>query len=172
MAEQTSKPEGKSILAAHLQQWIPPAITALLGLVAGIVLAAYNSDLATNRFFLERQAKTADNVAVEFSRYVENWSRLMRLRRHFDATPTEPTAEERDNFKRVVFERSNARDKLFSSLDSVHLYYSPKVSGIVVEFRAWDYRQSELTIDKLPDIKEWQQWQIDILRALREEIRK
>ena len=33
MTEQTRKPEGKSIFAAHLQQWIPPAITALLGLV-------------------------------------------------------------------------------------------------------------------------------------------
>ena len=162
------KPEATRSAAA----WLAPAITALVSLITGILLASYNFGLATNRFFLEKQAKTADDVAVEFSRYVDNWSRIMRMRRHFDAMRTPPGKEEREYFKKAVFERAGARDKLFSSLDATHLYYSEKVSKMVVEFRAWDDSQAELTIDKLPDIKDWQKWQINVLRALREEIRK
>ena len=154
------------------QHWMPPAITATLGLIAGISLAAYNADLSTNRFFLEKQAKTADSVAVEFSRYIENWARLIRLRKEFDAMATTPNAEQREYFKKVVFERADARDKLFSSLDATHLYYSKKSSDVIMKFREWDDQQSELTIDKLPDIKEWRKWQIDILHRLHEEITK
>lgn len=172
MTTETSDTKARSLWATLGAQWVPAAITALAGLIAGIALAAYNFDLATNRFFLEKQAKTADNVAVEFSRYVENWSRLIRMRRHFDAMATTPGAEEQEFFKKAAFERSDARDKLFSSLDATHLYYSEKVSKRVIEFRTWDDQQSELTIDKLPDIKEWRKWQVDVLRALREEIRK
>jgi hypothetical protein len=171
MAEEKSKSENKSV-APTIQQSVVPAITTILGLIAGLSLAAYNSDLATNRFFLEKQAKTADTLAVEFSRYIENWTRLVRLRKEFDAMNTVPIEEQRDYFKKVVFDRADARDKLFSSLDAAHLYYGKKTSDIVVKFRDWDTQQSELTIDKLPDIKEWRKWQIDILHQLHEEITK
>ncbi len=152
--------------------WIAPAITAIVSLITGVLLASYNFGLATNRFFLEKQAKTADDVAVEFSRYVGNLARVVHMRRHFKGMKAPPGKEESDFFKKAVYERSAARDKLNSSLDATHLYFSEKVSGLVVEFRAWDDRQSTLTVDELPDIKEWQKWQIDVLRALREEIRK
>lgn len=121
---------------------------------------------------MRRPAKTTDDIAVEFSRYVDNWSRIMRMRRHFDALKHPPGMEEREFFRRAVYERASARDRLFSSLDATHLYYGAKLPKMVVEFRAWDERQAELTIESLPDIKEWQKWQIDVLRALREEIRK
>jgi len=172
MAEEKPKSEDKSVASTIIQHWAPPAITAILGLIAGIALAAYNSDLATNRFFLEKQAKTADTVAIEFSRYIENWVRLVRLRKEFDAMKTEPNVEQREYFKKVVFERADARDKLFSSLDSAHLYYGKKTSDTVIKFRDWDNQQSELTIEKLPDIKEWRKWQVDILHQLHEEITK
>jgi hypothetical protein len=172
MAEEKPKSGVQSIMSTIVQHWAPPAITATLGLIAGLSLAAYNSDLAINKFFLEKQAATADSVAIEFSRYVENWARLVRLRREFDAMKTEPSQEQREYFKKVVFDRANARDKLFSSLDSAHLYYNKKTSDIVVKFRDWDDQQSELTIDKLPDIKEWRKWQIDVLHQLHEEITK
>ena len=172
MAREQTQTGGGSRLSHFIAQWSGAAIPAAFGLIAGISLAAFNSGLDTNRFFLERQAKTADSIAVEFSRYVENWSRLIRLRKEFDAKKAEPSAEEREYFKRVVFERADARDKLFSSLDAAHLYYSHEVSKLVVKFREWDNQQSEVTIDRLPDIKEWRAWQIDILRALQKEISK
>lgn len=171
MAEEKPTSEITSVVSTIVQHWISPAITAILGLIAGIALAAYNSDLATNRFFLEKQAKTADNVAIEFSRYTENWARLVRLRKEFDTMKSAPSQEQREFFKKVVFERADARDKLFSSLDATHLYYSKNTSETVVKFRDWDNQQSELTMDKLPDIKEWRKWQIDILHQLHKEIK-
>lgn len=172
MSTETSHDKDGSKATKSAAPWVAPAITAIVSLITGVLLASYNFNLATNRFFLEKQAKTADDVAVEFSRYVDNWSRLMRMRRHFDALKTPPGKEEREFFRKAVYERASARDKLFSSLDATHLYYSDNVSKLAVEFRAWDDKQAELTIERLPDIKEWQKWQVDVLRALREEIRK
>lgn len=172
MAHEKSKSVVKSMMSTVLQHWIPPAITATLGIIAGISLAAYNADLSTNRFFLEKQAKTADSIAVEFSRYVENWARLIRLRKDIDAMTSTPPLQQREFFKKVVFDRADARDKLFASLDAAHLYYSRKSSELIVKFREWDDQQSELTVDKLPPIDEWRKWQIRILHRMNEEITK
>jgi hypothetical protein len=172
MGEDKLKSGDKSVASTIIQHWVSPAITAILGLVAGIGLATYNSDLSTNRFFLEKRAEAADNIANEFSKYVVNWARLVQLRKEFDTKSTEPSIEERENFKRVVFARNDARDKLFSSFDSAHLYYGENTSDYIANFRDWDIQQSTLTIEKLPDIKEWRKWQIDILRQLHKEIAK
>ena len=121
---------------------------------------------------MEKQAKTADDIAVEFSVYVENWGRLIRLRKEFDSRKDAPSNEERENFKKVVFARSDARDKLFSALDSMHLYYGQSASELALQFKSWDVQQAHLTIDKLPSVDEWRNWQIKILRQLRKEIKK
>ncbi len=170
--EEKSDLENKSLITAIIQQWMPPGITAIIGLMAGIALSTYNSDLATNRFFLEKQAEVADNIAVQFPRYTENWVRLIRMRKNIDDLHTEPSKEQREYFKKCVIDRADSRDKLFSSLDSTHLYYSKKTSDMVVKFQEWDTQQSELTIERLPDIKEWRNWQIEILHQLRKEITK
>ncbi|WP_107797593.1 MULTISPECIES: hypothetical protein [Nitrosospira] len=162
----------KPNLSSTIQLWVSPVMTAMLGLIAGVLTSSYNSDLAANKFFLEKQVATADSVAIEFSRYVENWSRLIRLRKEFDAKNKEPSAEEKEYFKKTVSERAIARVKLFASLDSAYLYYGKDTSNLVIKFRDWDSKQSDLTIEKLPDINEWRRWQIDILRQLHKEIRK
>lgn len=164
--------ETPSALRTFLGQWIAPAITALCGLAGGVGLASYNFDLATSRFFLEKQAETANHVATEFSRYVDNWSRMVQMRKKFDAMDRDPDPEQKDYFKKAVFDRKDARDKLFSHFDATHLYYSEKTSNLILRFRDWDEKQSDLTVDKLPDIAEWRKWQIDILRQLRSEIIK
>ena len=67
-------------------------------------------------------------------------------------------------------QRINARDKLRSSLDSVHLYYDKKTSNIVEEFRTWEEQHFDKNINTFPDIKEWRKWQTAILQQLRDEI--
>lgn len=170
MNESKSATDIKSVSSSILQQWIAPSITALLGLVAGIGLSTYNADLSTNRFFLEKRAVAADNIANEFSRYVVNWERLIQLRREIDTKTTEPSAEEKELFTKVVYARNEARDKLFSSFDSAHLYYGDNTSALIGKFREWDIQQSTLTMDKLPDVQEWRTWQVTILRSLHKEI--
>lgn len=162
----------KSKASAMLQHVASPTITTVLGLIAGLLLAHFNSEASINRFFLEKQAKAADDVAVEFSKYVENWARLVRLRKEFDSRKDMPSSEERDNFKKVVFARSDARDKLFAAVDAVHLYFGKSTSDLALQFKSWDNQQAELTIEKLPAIDEWRNWQVKILRQLHEEIKK
>jgi len=159
-------------LSTILLYWIPPVITAVLGLFAGIVLSTYNSGISDNRYFLEKRTIAADSIAKEFSRYVVNWNRLIQLRKHFDTKMTEPLKEEKKNFQLCVFNRNDARDKLFTSFDAVYLYFSEDTIDIVSKFRDWDTKQSILTIDQLPEIKEWNVWQKKILRKLHEEITK
>lgn len=170
MENDKAKNESKAVLPTILQHWGPPALTAILGLIAGIGLSTYNSDLSENRFFLEKRAIVADNIANEFSTYVVNWARLIQLRTEFDKKQQAPSPEERENFKRTVFARNDARDKLFSSLDSAHLYYDDNTSSLIASFREWDMQQAMLTIDKLPDPKKWRAWQVKILRQLHKEI--
>jgi hypothetical protein len=170
MGDDKIKIENKFVWSTIVQHWGPPAVTAILGLVAGIGLSTYNSDLSNNRFFLEKRAVVADNIANEFSTYVVNWARLMQLRKEFDARKDTPRPEERENFKRTVFARNDARDKLFSSMDSAHLYYDDDSSNLIASFREWDIQQATLTIDQLPDPKEWRAWQVKILRQLHKEI--
>ena len=162
----------KSKASVMLQSVASPAITTALGLIAGLLLAHFNSEESINRFFLEKQAKAADDVAVEFSKYVENWGRLIQLRKEFDSRKDMPSSEERENFKKVVFARSDARDKLFAAVDAVHLYFSKSTSDIALQFKLWDNQQTSLTVEKLPPIDEWRNWQVRILRQLHEEIKK
>lgn len=162
--------KSKSVWTTIVQHWGAPSVTAILGLVAGIGLSTYNADLSNNRFFLEKRAVVADNIANEFSTYIVNWARLIQLRKEFDTRKDAPSPEERENFKRTVFARSDARDKLFSSMDSAHLYYNDNTSNLIASFREWDLQQAILTIDKLPDPKEWRTWQVKILRQLHKEI--
>lgn len=170
MVPDETKIERKSVWSTIVQHWGAPAVTAALGLVAGIGLSTYNSDLSNNRFFLEKRAVVADKIANEFSTYVVNWARLIQLRKEFDARKDAPSSEERENFKRTVFARNDARDKLFSSMDSAHLYYDDDTSELISSFREWDIQQATLTIDKLPDPKDWRAWQAKILRQLHKEI--
>jgi hypothetical protein len=152
------------------QHWVPPVITAVVGLFAGMLLASYNSEISTNRFFLEKRAKTADDIAFEFTRYVENWGRLIRVRKQLDEKRVSASNEEREYFAKIVVARTDARDKLFSAFDALHLYYGTDVSDLVIQFKSWDRQQAELTVDMLPLIDEWRTWQTKILRQLHKEI--
>jgi len=172
MSKLKSRTKTSSTLSALVEHWVPPAITAALGLTAGIALATYNSDISDNRYFLEKRAMAADDIAKQFSIYVVNWERLIEMRKHFDERRSEPSGEEKENFKRIVFNRSDSRDKLFSAFDLAHLYYGDTTSNLITKFREWDIKQSNLTIDQLPNISHWRVWQKKVLRQLHGEVAK
>ncbi len=156
-------------------RFIEPIVTASLGLIAGISIAHFNSYESTNRLFLEKQIKVADDIANSFSNYIENWERLITLRKAFDLKDKnneEISVNERDNFKKIVSNRSIEKDKLFSALDSTVLYYDKPAAELVYQFKYWDVEQASLTIDKLPNVSQWREWQIKILQQLRQEIKE
>jgi len=156
------------------QYWIPSVLTGLIGFFGGLSLPLLQDVLATDRFFLEQRVRAADTVGNEFSRYVENWRRLVAMKKYLTdkgKRKEKLNDEEVERFRELAAVRSEARDKLFSALNLLHLYYGDRVTRIVAEFKAWDEAQATKEIDQLPRITEWQAHQIRLLTAIREEIR-
>lgn len=159
----------KSIL-----QWLgSPLVGAMIGSIGGVGLASYNSNLSEYRFFLEKRAIVADNIATEFSRYIVNYNRLINLHKLFNEKKSKheaPTESERENFFKVRDNRDSARVSLFAHLDSARLYYSDETSILIEDYQKWDDDQSTRTVDHMPTINEWRNWQNKILKKLHKEI--
>jgi hypothetical protein len=129
----------KALVTEH---WAPPLITGIFGLVVGLSVSFFDAEISENRYFLEKQATTADRVALQFSKYVENWRRIVKLKSFVDSENREPTENEVEQLKLYVASRNSARDELFSALDSLHLYFDKKTSDLSSSFRIWDEAQS------------------------------
>ena len=158
--------------ALVVQHWAPVLITGLIGLVAALLLSILQAQVSNNRFFLERQVATADRVALEMSRYIENWRRILQLKKYVAEANRGPSSQELERLKSYVAERDSARDDLFSSLDAVHLYFGKKTVTAAVQFRVWDEEQSIKTAPDLPIISEWRERGLSVLSSMREELRK
>ena len=152
--------------------WTKSIFTAIIGLLSGMMLASYDADISDNRFFLEKQAKSADQVANEFSRYVVNWGRVITLKNHVTSEKRPPTAEENSRFTSSLLARNDAREKLFAAFDLLSLYFSPDSIAMVDAFRDWDQEQSMKTIEHLPNLDEWRRYERNILAELRLELIK
>ena len=159
----------KALVAEH---WVPALITGVFGLALGLSVTLFEAQVSDNRFFLEKQAATADRVAQEFSKYVENWRRIMELKKHVSGEKRNPSAEELEQLKTYVVDRNAARDRLFSALDALHLYFKNETSIRAMQFRSWDEQQSTKTVADLPAISEWQARERALLSAMRKELMK
>ena len=159
----------KALIVEH---WIPVLITGLVGLVAALALALLQAKVSDNRFFLERQALTADHVASEMSRYIENWRRIVELKKYVAGERRAPSPQEIERLKAYVAARDAARDNLFSSFDAVHLYFGEHTTAASIQFRVWDEDQSIKMSQELPGIDEWRKRGHKVLSAMREELRK
>lgn len=159
----------KTLVAEH---WVPVLITGLVGLTAALLVAFFQSRASDNRFFLERQAITADHVALEMSRYLENWRRIVELKKYVASENRAPHPEEIERLKTYVSGRDAARDNLFSALDAVHLYFGERTAEASLQFRVWDEAQSTKTAQELPSINEWRKKGHLVLSMMREELRR
>ena len=159
--------EFKALITEH---WIPPLIIGIFGLVVGLLVSFFDADISENRYFLEKQATTADRVALQFSQYVENWRRIVSLKDHVATEKRNPTGHELGQLKKYVTARDTARDKLFSALDSLYLYFEKETSDLSSSFRAWDEQQSTKLAKDLPETKEWQEKGREILLSMRKEL--
>ena len=160
--------ETASRTIADRKHWLTPFISGAIGLVAGLTLSWFESEASENRFFLEKQATTADRVALEFSRYVDSWRKMIQLRQYVGSQ--RPTTEQQEQLKTFVAVRDEARQKLFSALDASHLYFRDETASVVSEFKSWDDAQSTKTLRQLPPIAEWESRERLLLVTMREEL--
>jgi hypothetical protein len=154
----------KALITEH---WVPPLITGIFGLVVGLSVSFFDAEISENRYFLEKQATTADRIALQFSKYVENWRRIIKLKNFVDSEKRKPSENEVEQLKLYVSSRNAARDELFSALDSLHLYFDKETSDLSSSFRIWDEEQSNKLTKDLPNIKEWQDKERNILLSMR-----
>ena len=155
-----------------IEHWVPALVTGVFGLIVGLSVTFFESEVSDNRFFLEKQTATADRVALNFSVYVENWRRIIKLKEYVKTTKKSPTESQIVQLKRYVEKRDLARDKLFSALDALYLYFEEKTSNLAVEFRLWDESQSTKITSELANIAEWQKKERAILLSMRKELLK
>ncbi|WP_421724495.1 hypothetical protein [Bauldia sp.] len=152
------------------QQAILAGISALVGLAAGMVLASQEAEIADNRFFLQKQAETADRIAVHFSGYLENWRRLRDHSTDLSSRKQQPTNEEILLLRRMVDGRDASRDGLISSINSAALYFDSEVIRLAYEFQEWDEEQSVKPESELPKFSEWKKRSKRLLKAIREDL--
>lgn len=107
---------------------------------------------------------------MQLSQYVENWRRIINLKSYVTAENRKPTNHELEQLKKYVTARDTARDKLFSALDSLHLYFEKETSDLSSSFRAWDEQQSIKQTKDLPKTIEWQEKGREILLSIRREM--
>ena len=136
--------------AMVVEHWVPALITGVAGLIVGLSITLFEANVSDNRFFLEKQAATADRVALEFSTYVANWRRIITLKKYVAENNRKPSSQEVEQLKTFVFARNMARDRLMSALDALHLYFEHDTSHIAAQFREWDEQQSTKTTSELP----------------------
>ena len=152
------------------EHWIPSLITGVFGIVVGLSVSFFNAEISENRYFLEKQSSTADLVAEHFSKYTENWKRIIHLKTYVQFQQRKPTEQEKELLKRYVLARDSAKDSLFIALDSLHLYFKKETSDLSLQFRDWDEQQSRKKIQNLPPIKDWQLKGHEILLSMRREL--
>lgn len=155
-----------------IEHWVPTLVTGLFGIIIGLSVTLFKAEVSDNRFFLEKQSSTADNVASEFSIYVENWRRIIKLKQYVIESKRNPKKQEIQRLRVYVAHRDKARDKLFSALDSLSLYFDESTSNIASDFKKWDELQSTKTVADLPNLSEWKQIQMNILKAMKKELKR
>ena len=158
--------------ARQLDSWSKPILTAIIGLLSGMFLAGFDAEISDNRFFLEKQVATADRVATEFSSYVVNWDRLVKLKKYVISKDRDPTKNENERFYSILEARDDAREKLYAGFDHSNLYFSQETVKLINKFRDWDRLQSTKTINQLPAFEKWTNHEVLILSEMRGEIMK
>lgn len=152
-----------------LQHWVPPTITAALGLLTGLYVASTGQVSAEKQLYLKHRIGHAEAVAIHFSEYVENWRRLIQVSTYEreKGVLDHETAARKNAY---VTARNNARDKLFGALGALELYFGPQVLEKAAEFRKWDDAQTIKRLNELPPLSEWRNHSAAIVGAIRAEM--
>ena len=80
--------------------------------------------------------------------------------------------EQRQLKNSFVIARNADRDALLEALCATRLYFSEQVYATIKEFIRWDDLASIKTLEGLPSVSEWREWEEKIVLALQREISK
>jgi hypothetical protein len=122
-------------------------VASMIGSGSAMMISNHNADISNSRYFLEKRAVVADNIASESSAYIENWRKLISISGELNkkVSDNQPVDQkDADRFATAVLDRDKARIKFFSCLDTARLYYSENISSLIDRYQDWDSRQAKL----------------------------
>jgi hypothetical protein len=154
-----------------LARWLPSILTVVLGgYVASVLFPRLQRKFQKASQEEERKRQIAEEVVQAFSRYVISWRRLIqisRLERERDLSESE-IARKRE----FVSDRKEQRDLLVDKLRLCELYYCGEVCTALNGFLDWDELQSLKTLDDLPDISDWRDYERKLVGLIKNELAK
>lgn len=162
-----SLPE-RSFMLLLLESWTPTILTVVVGAyLARVIFPKIQQSNEEFRAKSERKRNLAEEVAVNFDRYISEWRRLIQITSHLAAE--QMNEDERARMNLFVKDRKEARDSLMSALSRCQLYFSETTSAKIAVFIEWEEGFTAKETG-LPGVNEWRERQREILGLLVKEL--
>ena len=162
----------RSPLLVALTDWMPPLITIVIGgFFASILFPVWQSRFNRSKAASTRRLEIAESVAKHFQKYITSWRRLISIS-ELERDNHGLSDEQRQLKNSFVSARNANRDNLLEALCASRLYFSEQVYETIKEFINWDDLAAVKTLDSLPRVSEWREWEEKVVLALQREISK
>lgn len=165
----------ETVAYAVFRYFLAPFLLLLVGgIAANILYPRWQDTYLRRKSAAERRGKLGEDVVSLMNQYVVNWRRLIDCANYANDCLNEISLKEDEvsqtklqselQFRQSKTEeaaknRNETRDGLMSSLTRFSLYCSKKDRTVIKEFLLWDEAQAKKTLDELPKIKEWWEWE-------------
>lgn len=174
--------EESSVLYLSIKHWIPPLITIIIGgLFASILYPRWQDRFLKRKAREERRLQLSEEILAKITVYIDYWRRVMQLAEHEVNFRSMQQSEKSSKKKRqysskieeiekakleAVSNRRSIRDELMERLNRYKVYCTKQELSSIQEFIIWDEAQSIKTLDELPSIKEWREWESRVQNIL------
>ncbi|MGD1923522.1 MAG: hypothetical protein ACFB03_04950 [Paracoccaceae bacterium] len=159
-----------SIAYLVIESWGPPVLTIVVGgLFASILFPRWQAQYNRGKALGEHKIKLYEEIAEHFSLYIAAWRRLISIARLEKRRKL--SEREMNRKEQFVLQRNDYRDTLISEFARAKLYFSAKSRIEIEDFMKWDEANGTKTVDELPTISEWQDWEERVVQCLRKELR-
>lgn len=144
----------------------PSLITvSLTAVFASYFIPRWQERSINRKLVAEKRLKAIETTADSFVRYVLAWRRLIQYAEAIG--PGKPTEEQAEKRLAFALERNGHKENLFAALHQSVAYFDRDTFRLFEEFIEWDEAQSIKTLDELPDIAAWWEWQSRIITRMK-----
>lgn len=165
----------ETVAYAVFRYFLAPFLLLIVGgTAANILYPRWQDAYLRRKSAAERRGKLGEDVVALMNQYVVNWRRLIdcanyandclnEISRSEDVSSQTELQNELEFRQKRTAEaaksRNETRDGLMSSLTRFSLYCSKNDRAVIKEFLLWDEAQAKKTLDELPKIQEWWEWE-------------
>lgn len=161
----------EAVTTLILKEWVPPLISVLSGgLIISLLVPRWQATFERSRLYDKRRLEILESISQDFSRYIDNWRRLIQISHH-EVRKGNLDDDEKARKQRFIEDRNLARDTLISDLSTARIYFSESVDTLIAEFSDWDQACTVKRLSDLPEIGMWRSWEARIISAMKQELK-